>query len=68
VRPELENWCARRGIALWRRDWCDACQAAGLARDAVYLMRPDTYVALAARDAGPAELDAYFAQRGIVPA
>ena len=68
VRPELEDWCARRGIALWRRDWCDACQAAGLARDAVYLMRPDTYVALAARDAGPAELDAYFAQRGIVPA
>jgi 2-polyprenyl-6-methoxyphenol hydroxylase-like FAD-dependent oxidoreductase len=68
VRPELEDWCARRGVALLRWDWFDACHAAGLTRDAVYLVRPDTYVALAARTAGPAELDAYFQERGIAPA
>jgi 2-polyprenyl-6-methoxyphenol hydroxylase-like FAD-dependent oxidoreductase len=65
VRPELEGWCARRGVALHRFDWCDACQAAGLARDAAYLLRPDTYVALADRDANPNALEAYFAGHGV---
>jgi 2-polyprenyl-6-methoxyphenol hydroxylase-like FAD-dependent oxidoreductase len=68
AQPALEDWCRRQGLALLRRDWCDACQAAGLARDALYLVRPDMHVALVARTAEPAALDAYFAQRGIRPA
>jgi 2-polyprenyl-6-methoxyphenol hydroxylase-like FAD-dependent oxidoreductase len=67
VRPELEAWCARRGVALHHWDWCDACQAAGFARDAAYLVRPDTYVALADRGADPEAFEAYFATRGLMP-
>jgi len=67
VRPALEAWCAGRGIALDRYDWCDACQAAGLARDAVYLVRPDTYVALVDRAGDRDTLEAYFTSRGIHP-
>jgi hypothetical protein len=65
ARPALAAWCARRGVALHQADWCDACQAAGFARDAAYLVRPDTYVALADRDANPDTLEAYFAGHGI---
>jgi 2-polyprenyl-6-methoxyphenol hydroxylase-like FAD-dependent oxidoreductase len=68
ARPELETWCAHRRIALHRYDWSDACQAAGLTRDAVYLIRPDTYVALAERSGDPEVLEAYFRDRGIRPA
>jgi hypothetical protein len=68
VPPGLETWCAGRGVALYRYDWCDACQAAGLARDAAYLVRPDTYVALVDRAADRDTLEAYFTTRGIHPA
>jgi len=67
VRPELDAWCVRRGIRLQRYDWSAACQAAGLARDAAYLVRPDTYVALAGRTQDPDALEEYFASRGIRP-
>ena len=66
--PALQAWCAGRGIALYRYDWCDACQAAGLVRDAVYLVRPDTYVALVDRAGERDTLEAYFTERGIHPA
>ena len=39
-------------------DWRSEHEAAGLARDAIYLVRPDTYVALT-------DLDRYCADRGI---
>jgi 2-polyprenyl-6-methoxyphenol hydroxylase-like FAD-dependent oxidoreductase len=65
VPPALEAWCARRGIGLHRYDWCDACQAAGFARDAAYLVRPDGYVALADRAADPSTFEDWFASRGI---
>ena len=44
-----------------------ACERAGLARDAAYLVRPDGYVALAlpAQRVAPETLEAYFAERGI---
>ena len=65
VQPALEWWCQRRGIGLHRYDWCDACQAAGFARDAAYLVRPDGYVALADRAAQPERFDDWFLSRGI---
>lgn len=44
-----------------------ACERAGLARDAAYVVRPDGYVALAlpAQRVAPEVLEAYFAERGI---
>jgi hypothetical protein len=61
---ELARWCADRGVPLHVFDWKPAHEAAGLARDALYLLRPDTYVALA-EAAGPAALDRYCAERGL---
>jgi 2-polyprenyl-6-methoxyphenol hydroxylase-like FAD-dependent oxidoreductase len=61
-------WCARQNVPLhlfvWRADY----EKAGLARDAVYLLRPDSYVALADTAGAPDALDRYFAERGIKPA
>jgi 2-polyprenyl-6-methoxyphenol hydroxylase-like FAD-dependent oxidoreductase len=61
----LKAWCAARHMPLHGFDWRPECKAAGLARDAVYLLRPDTYVALAQPSGAPAALDAYFAARSI---
>jgi hypothetical protein len=36
-----------------------------LARDALYLLRPDTYVALADASGAPAALERYFTDQGI---
>jgi len=38
---------------------------AGFAQDALYLVRPDTYVAVASRSGDPAMLDRYLAEHGI---
>jgi 2-polyprenyl-6-methoxyphenol hydroxylase-like FAD-dependent oxidoreductase len=65
AKAELKSWCAARRMPLHVYDWTSAHEKAGLARDAIYLIRPDTYVALAERSGAPAALDAYFADRRI---
>jgi hypothetical protein len=47
ARSELAKWCADRSVKLHGFAWEAQHEAAGLARDALYLLRPDTYVALA---------------------
>ena len=49
-------------------DWRSEYEAAGLARDALYLLRPDTYVALADGSGAVDALDRYFRDHGIQPA
>jgi 2-polyprenyl-6-methoxyphenol hydroxylase-like FAD-dependent oxidoreductase len=61
----LEDWCDRNAIPLVAFPWNLACEDAGLARDAVYLLRPDSYVAAAFHAASPEALSRYFADRGI---
>jgi hypothetical protein len=56
---ELRAAAERRGLALRRFPWSAAAAAAGLARDALYLVRPDGHVALAAATQDIAALDAY---------
>jgi hypothetical protein len=46
-------------------DWRSEYETAGLARDAVYLLRPDTYVALADTSGAPNTLNHYYADHGI---
>ena len=46
-------------------DWRPKYDAAGLARDALYLLRPDTYVALADLSGVPGVIDRYCTKRGI---
>ena len=61
----LESWCRRAGVALNVFEWRKAHDEAGLARNAVYLTRPDSYVALASARQDVELLQAYFDDRGI---
>jgi 2-polyprenyl-6-methoxyphenol hydroxylase-like FAD-dependent oxidoreductase len=62
---ELAAWCAGHEVPLHVFDWQSEHKAAGLARDAVYLLRPDSYVALADPSGLPAAADRYRAEHGI---
>jgi 2-polyprenyl-6-methoxyphenol hydroxylase-like FAD-dependent oxidoreductase len=66
-RTELADWCADHGVALHAFAWRPEHERAGLARDAAYLLRPDTYVALADPRGDPAAIQRYFADRAIRP-
>ena len=59
-RPELRKWCSEHNIPLHIFDWRSDYERAGLARNALYLLRPDTYVALADATGAPAALARYF--------
>jgi hypothetical protein len=48
VVPEIRAACAELDLALHAFGWQPAMERAGLRRDALYLVRPDGYVALAA--------------------
>ena len=65
ARPELAELCADRNIELHEFAWGAQHEAAGLARDALYLLRPDTYVALADASGTPEAVDRYCADRGL---
>lgn len=64
---DLILWCTHHNVPLHVFAWRPACEDAGLARNAMYLLRPDTYVALAHTSGDPGILDQYFAARGIRP-
>ncbi|MBS0418468.1 MAG: FAD-dependent monooxygenase [Proteobacteria bacterium] len=61
---ELIAWCAGRQLPLHVFDWSDAHGAVGFARNALYLLRPDTYVALAEASGAPEAIEVYFKDRG----
>jgi 2-polyprenyl-6-methoxyphenol hydroxylase-like FAD-dependent oxidoreductase len=58
--PELRKWCSEHNIPLHIFDWRSDYERAGLARNALYLLRPDTYVALADATGALAALARYF--------
>ena len=62
---ELAAWCASHDVPLHVFDWRSEHEAAGLARDAIYLLRPDTYVALADPSGQPGRIESYLSERGI---
>ena len=62
---ELTASCAQRNLPLHIFPWWDGHARAGLARDALYLLRPDTYVALADASGSATALDRYVADKGI---
>jgi 2-polyprenyl-6-methoxyphenol hydroxylase-like FAD-dependent oxidoreductase len=63
----LRAGCAAHGIPLQVFPWSALYRSAGLERDALYLLRPDTYVALADRTADPTALERYFSERALRP-
>jgi 2-polyprenyl-6-methoxyphenol hydroxylase-like FAD-dependent oxidoreductase len=68
AKAELAGYCEKHGLPLHVFAWRDEFATAGFARDALYLLRPDTYVALADAAAATTSLDRYFADLQIEPA
>ena len=64
VRPGVSEACAELGLPLHAFAWQPGMQRAGLENAALYLVRPDGYVALADPRADPATLRQYFVERG----
>jgi 2-polyprenyl-6-methoxyphenol hydroxylase-like FAD-dependent oxidoreductase len=62
---EVTAWCGRRNVPLQTFDWNPDYEPGGLVRDALYLIRPDTYVALAEPTGNSESLERYFADRQI---
>jgi 2-polyprenyl-6-methoxyphenol hydroxylase-like FAD-dependent oxidoreductase len=61
----LGDWCTANGLKLQMFAWRSEHEKAGLVRNALYLLRPDGYVALADPSASPEVLDRYFTDRKI---
>jgi 2-polyprenyl-6-methoxyphenol hydroxylase-like FAD-dependent oxidoreductase len=59
AQPGLADACAKLQLPLHRFAWQPNMRRAGLRRSALYLVRPDGYVALAAPEADPEQLRAY---------
>jgi 2-polyprenyl-6-methoxyphenol hydroxylase-like FAD-dependent oxidoreductase len=61
------GWCERHGIRVNTFEWQPQHGAAGLAPNALYLLRPDSYVALADATPAPEALERYFSDVGVRP-
>src|SRR5436190_15224029 len=61
----LAAWCAEHDVPLHVFAWRLEHGRADLARDALYLLRPDTYVALAEPEGTPEAIERYCSVRGI---
>jgi len=68
AKPSVAAWCELQRVPLHIFPWRAEYEAAGLARDALYLLRPDTYVALADASGTAEALDRYFSDQGVRPA
>jgi hypothetical protein len=65
--PDLPRFCDQRQLPLHVFDWRPEMQTAGFARNALYLVRPDGYVALADGDANAVRLKSYLDARSLRP-
>jgi hypothetical protein len=57
--PEARQAAAEAGLPLHQFDWSEAASMAGFERNAIYLIRPDGYIGLAATGELAAALAAY---------
>ena len=59
---KLRTWCQNRGVPLEVFAWSETMGHAGLEENALYLLRPDTYVALAETGQSVEAVEQYFAR------
>jgi len=64
---EVRAVCAEAGLEHQEFPWAEAARAAGLERDALYLVRPDGYVGLAAPKRDIAALTDYLSRLQLRP-
>jgi 2-polyprenyl-6-methoxyphenol hydroxylase-like FAD-dependent oxidoreductase len=60
----LRDWCESAGLILHAFSWRSSYRKVGLSRNAMYLLRPDTYIAYAASEQNPQLLKSYFLDHG----
>jgi hypothetical protein len=65
--PEIRAVCDERRLPLHVFPWRPEMSRTGLRRDAVYLVRPDGYLALADPEGSPAAVASYLDARKITP-
>lgn len=65
VKEDLVAWCAAHGVILHVFLWSADCDKAGLERSAAYLLRPDSYVALADPFGDAAVIEDYLTRHGL---
>ena len=65
--PEIRALCGERGLGLHVFPWQVACGLAGLERNAAYLVRPDSYVAVADPEGRAAAISSYLDARQLTP-
>lgn len=63
--PALTAWCTEHDLPLHVFAWRPDFESSGLAQNALYLLRPDTYVAVADASGTPESLEQYFRSRGL---
>jgi hypothetical protein len=68
ARPEIQAVCDGRKVALHVFPWRSEISRTGLRRDAVYLVRPDGYIALADPTGNAAAVTSYLDARKLNPA
>ena len=65
--PEIQAVCKERMLPLHVFPWRVEMACVGLRRNAVYLVRPDGYVALAVPEGNDATIAPYFDARRLLP-
>jgi hypothetical protein len=65
VSAEIRTACDRRKLPLHVFAWNPAMSRTGLRRDAVYLVRPDGYVALADSEGSAKAITSYLTARNL---
>lgn len=63
--PEIVEACKRLDLPLRQFSWSEYAEKVGFKRDAIYLVRPDGYVALAASQDIAQKLEAFVARFGL---
>jgi len=63
---DVKALCSTRKLTLYAFPWQSRMKTAGLWRDALYLVRPDGYIALADPQGKAATIASYLDERGIV--
>ena len=63
--PQLEKWARQTSVKVFVFHWQEQYAKAGLVENAVYLLRPDQYIAGIFKDPSVEGLNEYFATRGL---
>jgi 2-polyprenyl-6-methoxyphenol hydroxylase-like FAD-dependent oxidoreductase len=65
AKPDLVAWCKEHDVALHVFAWRSEYEEAGIIRDTLYLLRPDTYIGLVERSCSAETLRRYLDARGL---